>query len=171
MARRRYQTVTRIALVRRSRPGMSDAQGTGRFEGKTYILPIRIYYEDTDLSGIVYHANYLRYMERGRSEFFRSVGITRLAYLGGPEPTAWTLRRAEIDYLKPARIDDLIEVHTRATLLTGVRLGAEQNVFCGAAQLTRGLIEACIITLDGKPRRIPQEMREKLAPFVTETAA
>src|SRR5256885_3013805 len=101
---------------------MSDAQGTGRFEGKTYILPIRIYYEDTDLSGIVYHANYLRYMERGRSEFFRSVGIVKLAQLEGPDPTAWTLRRIELEYLKPARLDDVIEVHTRATALTGARL-------------------------------------------------
>jgi acyl-CoA thioester hydrolase len=146
-------------------------QGAGRFEGKVHILPIRIYYEDTDLSAIVYHANYLRYMERGRSEFFRSVGITRLANLEEPEPTAWTLRRVEIEYLRPARVDDLIEVHTRATLLTGARLGAEQNVFCGGTQLTRGIVEACIITLRGKPRRIPSEMREKLAPFAAETTA
>ncbi|HTK79341.1 MAG TPA: YbgC/FadM family acyl-CoA thioesterase [Rhizomicrobium sp.] len=146
-------------------------QGAGRFEGKVHILPIRIYYEDTDLSGIVYHANYLRYMERGRSEFFRSVGITRLAHLDEPESTAWTLRRVEIEYLRPARVDDLIEVHTRATLLTGARLGAEQNVFCGGAQLTHGVVEACIITLQGKPRRIPPEMREKLAPFAAETSA
>ena len=62
--------------------------GFGCFEGKTHILPISIYYEDTDLSGIVYHANYLRYMERGRSEFFRAAGIVRLAQLEEPEPTA-----------------------------------------------------------------------------------
>ena len=69
-------------------------EGHGRFEGKAHILPIRIYYEDTDLSGVVYHANYLRYMERGRSEFFRCAGIARLAIWTSEEPTAWTLRKA-----------------------------------------------------------------------------
>ena len=145
---------------------MADAQAFGRFEGKVHILPIRIYYEDTDLSGIVYHANYLRYMERGRSEFFRAAGIARLAQLDQPEPTAWTLRKVELEYLKPARLDDLIEVHTRATALSGARLNAEQNIFCKGAQLTRGHVEAAIITLTGKPRRIPQDIRDKLSPFV-----
>jgi len=67
-------------------------QALGSFDGKTHILPISIYYEDTDLSGVVYHANYLRYMERGRTEFFRLAGIPR-ARLDDDEPTAWTIRR------------------------------------------------------------------------------
>jgi acyl-CoA thioester hydrolase len=148
---------------------MTDPPTSGRFEGKVHVLPIRIYYEDTDLSGVVYHANYLRYMERGRSEFFRSVGIVRLAQLHAPEPTAWTLRKVHLEFLRPARLDDLIEVHTRAIALTGARLSAEQNIFCKDALLTRGQAEACIMTLDGKVRRIPAEMREKLSPFVPET--
>jgi len=145
------------------------AQGAGHFEGKVHILPIRIYYEDTDLSGVVYHANYLRFMERGRSEFFRSVGIARLAQLEAPEPTAWTLRKIELEYVRPARLDDLIDVYTRATALTGTRMTAEQNIFCKGALLTRGRVEACIMTLEGKPRRIPQSVRDKLAPLVSET--
>jgi acyl-CoA thioester hydrolase len=147
---------------------MSEHQAVGRFEGKVHILPIRIYYEDTDLSGVVYHANYLRYMERGRSEFFRSVGIVRLAQLEGPEPTAWTLRKVELEYVRPARLDDLIEVHTRAISLTGARMSAEQNIFCKDVLLTRGRVEACIMTLQGKPRRIPPEMRDKFASFLDE---
>jgi acyl-CoA thioester hydrolase len=147
---------------------LSEAPTSGRFEGKVHILPIRIYYEDTDLSGIVYHANYLRYMERGRSEFFRSVGIVRLAQLEAAEPTAWALRRIELEYLKPTRLDAVIEVFTRATALTGARLSAEQDIFCKGVQVTRGRVEACIITLDGRVRRIPQGMRDKLAPYVAE---
>ena len=143
----------------------------GRFEGKAHILPIRIYYEDTDLSGVVYHANYLRYMERGRSEFFRGVGISKLANLADPEPTAWTLRHLEIDYVAPARLDDLVEVHTSALSLTGARMRARQVIYCGERLLTRGSVEACIMTLAGKPRRIPQEMRDKLLPFLCETEA
>jgi acyl-CoA thioester hydrolase len=146
---------------------MNDA--AGRFEGKTHILPVRIYYADTDLSGVVYHANYLAYMERGRSEFFRHAGIVRLAQLEEPEPTAWTLRKVELEYLRPARVDDLIEVHTRLAALSGARMNAHQDVYLNGQMLTRGRIEACIITLSGKPRRIPQDMRDKLAPFLSET--
>jgi acyl-CoA thioester hydrolase len=145
---------------------MNEPAAAGRFDGKTHLLPIRIYYEDTDLSGIVYHANYLRYMERGRSEFFRSAGIARLAMLEQPEATAWTLRRVSLEYIRPARLDDLIEVHTRATALSGARMTADQKIYCRGELLTHGRVEACIITLEGRPRRIPPEMREKLQPFV-----
>jgi len=148
---------------------MSEVKGFGRFDGKIHLLPIRIYYEDTDLSGIVYHANYLRFMERGRSEFFRCAGISRLAAHHEEEGWAWTLRKAEIEYLRPARVDDLIEVRTAAVSLTGVRMVADQRIYCGDRLLTRGSVEACIIALSGRPRRIPAEMREKLAPLVSET--
>ena len=143
----------------------------GRFDGKMHILPIRIYYEDTDLSSVVYHANYLRFMERGRSEFFRAVGISKLAGLDDPEPTAWTLRKVEIEYFRPARVDDIVEVRTKAMSLSGARMVAEQTIYCAEKRLTRGLVEACIITLTGKPRRIPQDMRDKLLPFLYETVA
>jgi acyl-CoA thioester hydrolase len=140
----------------------------GRFEGKTFILPVRIYYEDTDLSSVVYHANYLRFMERGRTEFFRAIDM-KASYLDDAEPAAWALRKVEIEYLKPARIDDVVEVHTRARTLTGVRLSADQLIYCRGVLLTRGSVEACIMTLTGRPRRIPQEMRDKLLPFLCET--
>lgn len=144
------------------------SEGAGAFRGKTHVLPIRVYYEDTDLSGVVYHANYLRFMERGRSEYFRCAGIVRLARLDDPEPTAWTLRKASLEYHRPARLDDLIEVHTRCTGLTGARMNASQTIHCGENLLVRGHVEACIITLSGKPRRIPEDVRAKLAPLVTE---
>jgi acyl-CoA thioester hydrolase len=79
------------------------------------------------------------------------------------------LRKIELEYVRPARLDDLIEVHTCATSLTGARMTAKQNIFCKGALLTRGHVEACIMTLDGRPRRIPQTMRDKLAPLVAET--
>jgi acyl-CoA thioester hydrolase len=143
----------------------------GTFEGKIHILPIRIYYEDTDLSGIVYHANYLRYMERGRTEFFHAAGVERLAKLDGPDAFAWTLRKIALDYMRPARLGDMIEVHTRAVSLTGVRMAAEQDIFCNGRQLTHGSVEACIITMTGKPLRIPQETRDKLSAFLYGTDA
>jgi len=147
---------------------MPDA--AGEFRGKTHILPIRIYYEDTDLSGVVYHANYLRFMERGRSEYFRCAGITRLAQLEDPQPTAWTLKKASLEYHRPARLDELVEVHTRCTGLTGARMTASQSIHRNGTLLVHGQVEACIITLSGKPRRIPEDIRAKLAPLLTEVS-
>jgi acyl-CoA thioester hydrolase len=153
-------------------PAMShDGGGFGRFDGKVHILPLRIYYEDTDLSGIVYHANYLRFMERGRSEFFRCIGITRLALLDAPEPTAWSLRKAELQFHRPARLDDLVEVRTRCTGLSGARMRAQQSVYGGGALLVSGRVEACIMTLTGKPRRIPPDTRARLLPYLQESLA
>ncbi len=145
---------------------MTEPQGMGRFDGKTHILPIRIYYEDTDLSGVVYHANYLRYMERGRTEFFRLAGITKMAMLDDAEPTAWTLRNATLDFRRPARLEDQLEVHTTCPLLTGARMRADQKITANGMLLVHGTVEACIMTLDGKPRRIPQAIRDLLLPYL-----
>ena len=140
-------------------------QALGSFDGKTHILPISIYYEDTDLSGVVYHANYLRYMERGRTEFFRLAGILR-ARLDDDEPTAWTIRRIAVEYFRPARLDDRIAVHSVLTEVAGARLKVLQCIRLGEALLVEGRIEACITTLTGKPRRLPKIVIETLAPFV-----
>lgn len=140
----------------------------GYFKGKVFILPIRIYYADTDLSGVVYHANYLNYMERARSEYFRAVGITKLADLDAEEPTAWALRKASLEYVRPARVDDVIEVHTITSKMSGARLEATQTTFCDGELLVRGKVEACVITLSGKPRRIPQDVRDKIQPMLCE---
>ena len=97
------------------------AKGLGTFEGKAHILPLRIYYEDTDLSGLVSHANYLRYMERGRTEFFRLAGVTRMADLESAEPSAWAIRNVELAFHRPARVDDALTVHTILTAISGAR--------------------------------------------------
>jgi acyl-CoA thioester hydrolase len=144
---------------------MHELKGIGSFDGRTHILPISIYYEDTDLSGFVYHANYLRYMERGRTEFFRLAGISR-ARLEDDEPTAWTLRRIAVEYFRPARLDDRITVHSVLTEVSGARIKVLQRIRHGEALLVEGRIEACITTLTGKPRRLPKIVFETLAPFV-----
>lgn len=148
---------------------MSDPM-TARIEGNTFVFPVRIYYEDTDLSGIVYHANYLRYMERARTEFFRALGL-RAANMEEADPSAWALRKATIEYLRPAKFDDIVEVHTTVTALTGARLCANQLILRQHEVLTRSSIEACIISLTGKPRRIPAEVSDKVLPFLGETVA
>jgi len=146
---------------------MNKLQGLGTFDGKEHVLPISVYYEDTDLSGVVYHANYLRYMERGRTEFFRLAGISKMAGLEDEEPTAWAIRSIKVDYHRPARLDDIIHVRTRLTGLSGARMRALQRVVAGETLLVEGRIEACITTLTGKPRRLPKMVAETLAPFLS----
>ncbi len=148
----------------------AERQGLGHFEGSVHILPLRVYYEDTDLSGVVYHANYLRFMERGRTEFFRLAGVTQMADLTSAEPSAWALSRADIQFLRPARLDDVLHVHSVLTAMSGARLAAIQRIFAGGNLLVEGRIEACVITLTGRPRRIPDPVRALLAPFVNEAA-
>lgn len=149
---------------------MSEPQGLGRFEGKVHILPIRIYYEDTDLSGVVYHANYLRYMERGRTEFFRCAGVW-LARLDDAEPIAWTLRKVMLEFHRPARLEDPLEVRTTFSAMSGARMEARQDIVSNGVLLLEGRVEACLITLSGRPRRIPPEVRDRLRPFLSETNA
>jgi acyl-CoA thioester hydrolase len=143
--------------------------GLGHFDGKTHVLPIRVYYEDTDLSGVVYHANYLRYMERARTEFFRLAGVTKMADLDSEEPTAWAIREVRASYHRPARVDDALSVRTRLIGISGARIEASQKIYARETLLVDGRIEACIITLTGKPRRLPPTLRDLLTPFLVET--
>ena len=143
--------------------------GLGHFDGKIHVLPLRVYYEDTDLSGVVYHANYLRYMERARTEFFRLAGVERMAELEAEEPTAWTLREVKVSYHRPARLDDALTVRTQLVSLSGARLRALQKIHAGETLLVDGQIEACIVTLKGRPRRLPGQLRDLLTPFLSKT--
>lgn len=141
---------------------------SGWFEGTTHILPVRIYYEDTDTSGIVYHANYLRYCERGRSDFLRMAGVRHLVMLEGETKLVWTLRRIALDYLRPARVDDLLHVRTRFTTLAGARMDGAQEVVKGDTLLATAKVEAAVITLDGRPRRVPKDIVEKMTPYLSQ---
>jgi acyl-CoA thioester hydrolase len=140
--------------------------GLGHFDGKIHVLPLRVYYEDTDLSGVIYHANYLRYMERGRTEFFRLSGISKMAGLEEDEPTAWAIRSIQVDYFRPARLDDVIQVRTTLVDLSGARLNVNQRVTLDETLLVEGRVQACITTLTGKPRRLPKNVQQTLAPFL-----
>jgi acyl-CoA thioester hydrolase len=141
-------------------------RGLGSFDGKIHVLPISVYYEDTDLSGFVYHANYLRYMERGRTECFRLAGISKMAGLDEAEPTAWAIRRIQVEYHRPARLDDMVEVRTGLTGLSGARMWATQRIVSSEGLLVEGRIEACMTTLTGKARRLPKIVLQTLAPLV-----
>ncbi|MBO9708620.1 MAG: tol-pal system-associated acyl-CoA thioesterase [Caulobacter sp.] len=136
----------------------------GVFHGREHQLPVRIYYEDTDFSGIVYHANYLRYFERGRSDFFRMIGISHseLATID----TAFALTRMEIDFKKAARVDDALVVRTTYDRIKGARLHVTQRITRGEDLIAVASVEAICITLDGRPRKPSPDMVAKLAPWV-----
>ena len=137
----------------------------GWFEAKTHVFPIRVYYEDTDLSGFVYHASYLRFMERGRSEFLRLAGAGHAGMMEAPEPLVWVVRRMDIGFLRPARIEQALTVRTGVQELGGARMRLDQAVMRGTETLVKADVEVCIVTLDGRPRRVPDSTRKKLEFF------
>lgn len=152
-----------------ARPASPDAVAAavdGWFDGRVHFLPLRVYYEDTDLSGLVYHANYLRFMERGRSAYLRALGIGHHELLAGEDKVSFVVLRIHIDYLKAARIDDNLLVRTGYDRIDGARLYVGQSIWRGAAQLIAAQVEACCIRLDGRPRRPPATLVERITPLL-----
>ncbi|MGE0595809.1 MAG: YbgC/FadM family acyl-CoA thioesterase [Hyphomonadaceae bacterium] len=143
-----------------------DAPSAGRIEGRVHLLPVRIYYEDTDFTGLVYHANYLRYFERGRSDFLRLAGIHHSELLAGAEPLGFAVNRIVLDFLKPARIDDALVVRTAYESMRGPRIFIAQALERGGETLVRAEVEVCCISLTGRPRKPPALLSERLKPFL-----
>ena len=146
---------------------MTDHPSAGRFEGREHRLPIRVYYEDTDFTGVVYHANYVRYLERGRSDALRLMGVGHAELLDGDQPTAFVVSELRLRYLKPARIDDELVVRTRYRAVRGPRLLIDQEVTRGEDVLCRAEVEAVCIHMDGRPRRPTALLRERIGPWLT----
>jgi acyl-CoA thioester hydrolase len=131
----------------------------------THTIEVRIYYEDTDLSGVVYHANYLRYFERGRTEAMRAAGGSHAALLEAEEPVAYTATEVTVRYRRPARIDDLLTVETDLPEIGGARLVFDQRVTRGGELLAEGRVTVACMTLDGRPRRLPPAERARFEAF------
>lgn len=127
-------------------------------------LTIRVYYEDTDLAGVVYYANYLKFMERGRTEALRAAGVDQVD-LRDRLGLVFVVRSLSIDYLAPARFDDLIEVATRITRLRGASVGMGQEVWRRDTCLARASVVAACMDAHGRPARLPTEIRQGLARF------
>lgn len=137
----------------------------GWFDGRVHKYPVHIFYEDTDFSGVVYHANYLRFFERARSSFLNLLGITH-ANLWDEYQMAFTIRKIAIEYKAPARVDDQLVVHTTYDRIKGARLFISQSCYLGERLMITANSEAACITADGKPRRAPEFLKEKLGPFI-----
>lgn len=125
-------------------------------------ITIRVYYEDTDFSGVVYHARYLHFFERGRTEALRACDISHTELLRRDEPLAFAVRKMTTEWISPARIDDLLEVTTRFADVKGARMLIDQKLRRGDTVLARADVLAACMNLEGKPRRLPAEIVARL---------
>jgi len=123
-----------------------------------HIFPIRVYYEDTDMAGIVYYANYLRYIERARSDWVREIGVDQNA-MKSDAGVVFAVRRVEADYLSPAHFDDQLTVETNTVNVTAARLVMEQSVKRGQEVLFQAIVTIVCISETGHPTRLPANIR------------
>jgi acyl-CoA thioester hydrolase len=132
---------------------------SGRLSDAQHILPIRVYFEDTDFSGVVYHTSYLRWCERGRSDFLRLLGISHQTLAKGGiagEPCSFAVRRIAADFLKPARIDNILEVHTTIGELSKASVTLKQAITREGQTIFRLDAQCVLVNLSGKLLRLPQ---------------
>ncbi|MEX6507100.1 tol-pal system-associated acyl-CoA thioesterase [Jiella sp. M17.18] len=144
---------------------MSEAI-SGRLTEAGHELDVRIYFEDTDFSGVVYHARYLHFLERGRSDFLRLKGFDHRTLMEGGfgAPMAFAVRHMEIDFLRPARIDDVVTVETRTRMVGGARILLDQTIRRDDVDLVKAAVKVAVISPQGKPMRMPDGVMSQLAP-------
>lgn len=138
----------------------------GILDGARHLYAVRVYYEDTDLSGITYHANYLRWFERARSDLLRLLGIDQRAAIESGEG-AYALSEVNLRYLRPAKLDDDVVIETRCTDLGAASCRMHQIARRGAEMLCEATLRVGFITLDGRPRRQPAAWRAAFHSFMT----
>lgn len=131
--------------------------------GRRHVLPVRVYFEDTDFSGLVYHGSYVRWCERGRSDFLRLLGGDHRRLIdgsGGTEPAAFVVRSMSLDFRKPARIDEVLEVETRVGEVGAASLTLLQTVRRGETVVAEAEVTVVLISVSGKPLRISTALRD-----------
>ena len=158
-----------------TKPGQdTSTELAGRLIKGGHTMQVRVYYEDTDFSGIVYHANYLRFMERGRTNYLRLVGADHRALFEQTEKEApsfaFVVRSMKIDFLKPAFMDDLLEVRTLSREVSGASILLLQRVMRGAEVLVEAEVRVAFVS-EGRPRRIPEPLRKAMGVHAEQNAA
>jgi acyl-CoA thioester hydrolase len=131
---------------------------SGRLSGAGHVLAVRVYFEDTDFSGLVYHTSYLRWCERGRSDYLRLLGIRHNELAAGAfagEPCAFAVRRINAEFLKPARMDDIVEVHTCVGAATKASLLLKQEIVREGTPIFRLEAQCVLLSMAGRPLRLP----------------
>lgn len=131
---------------------------SGHLDGDAHILPVRVYYEDTDFSGVVYHASYLRFLERGRTNYLRLAGVDQSAMHAGGEGLILAVRRMAIEFHKPARMDDVLVIETRIGAVRGASFDIPQRIRRGDDVIVTADVHVAAIA-GGRPARIPDALR------------
>ncbi len=132
-------------------------------DGARHVLPVRIYFEDTDAGGVVYHAAYVRFAERGRTDFLRLLGTDARRMIDGSdshEPAAFVVRRMTFDFLRPARMDDLLEIETQVIDLGGASVTLHQRIVRDGVPLCEADVTVVLVSMAGKPMRLSNRVRE-----------
>jgi acyl-CoA thioester hydrolase len=144
---------------------MEALPAVGRFEGLEHQFVLRVYFEDTDLTGVVYHANYLRFMERARSDMLVAAGIDQRSAFEAGEG-AYAIRGLRIDYRAPARLGEELRVVSRLLSLRPVAVLIQQRVMRGETILAEAEVEAAFVSPSGRPRRQPAEWMAAFEPLL-----
>jgi acyl-CoA thioester hydrolase len=149
-----------------SKPEQTWPDLAGRLQvtpaGRAHVLPVRVYFEDTDFSGLVYHASYVRWCERGRSDFLRLLGNDHHALMQGSdsrEAAAFVVRRMQLEYLKPARIDEVLEITTRVKELGAASLILDQRIARDGVLLFTAEVTVVLVSQSGKVLRLSKALR------------
>jgi acyl-CoA thioester hydrolase len=153
---------------------MSDPGLDGALQNGRHVQPVRVYYEDTDFSGIVYHASYLRFMERGRTNYLRLIGADHRALFEQTEREApgfaFVVRSMHIDFLKPARMDDVLQIVTEPIEVKGASVILRQRVARGEDVLVEATVQVAFVS-GGRARPIPKPLRIAMRADLDLTAA
>jgi acyl-CoA thioester hydrolase len=134
---------------------------TGTISNGIHQLPIRVYYEDTDFSGFVYHSNYLKFCERARSDFLRVLGVNQNSMFA--EGAAFVVRRMNCEFLRPAKFDDILTVESSPGEAKGARFEIRQRVLRGGHALFTADVTAVLIDRDGRPKRLTTDLLAALS--------
>ena len=145
---------------------MSSGPLDGSIAGGRHVMQVRVYYEDTDFTGIVYHANYLRFMERGRTNYLRLLGAGHRDLFEQAEKEApgfhFVVRHMAIDFLKPARMDDVLDIVTAAEEVKGASITMHQKVMRGDDLLIEARVQVAFVS-QGRAQRIPKPLRDAMS--------
>ena len=139
---------------------------SGQLQDGGHVLNQRVYYEDTDFSGFVYHARYLHFFERGRTDYIRLLGVSQGALHGQSDPAdavAFVVRRMEIDFKSPARMDDVLTIITKPGEVRGARMMLEQSILRGDDVLAAAAVTVAVVNGLGRARRLPDALLARFA--------
>jgi acyl-CoA thioester hydrolase len=135
---------------------------SGRVERGEHRFPVRVYFEDTDTAHMVYHANYLRFMERARTELLRLLGVTQSATMAAPDGLGFAVRRCAVEFRAPARLDDLLEVRTVNNGVGAAYIDFRQDIWRDETPIAEGRVRVVCLDTRGRPRRQPADLVSRL---------